>query len=369
MNLDRMSRRSLLGTGALLTIEKAIGPTSAAQPVDAEEATVLQEGLIVPWKLQVSDETLADLRERLKLTRFPNQLADVPWVYGTDLAFMRRLIGYWIDGYAWRNVEAQLNRLPHYMANVAGQRLHFIHQRGKGPSPVPLLITHGWPGLFLEMVELVGPLTDPERHGGNAEDAFDVVIPSIPGYAFSQHPGTVGLTPKAVADRFTRLMDRLGYAKFAVQGGDWDATISALVALQNPTRVTGLHMYTMGIRPFLGDGAKPITPEEKAYADAVAKWRHDGSAYQEIQSTRPQTLAYGLSDSPAGLAAWLVEKFRAWSDCHGEVERVFSKDQLLTNIMVFWVSGCIGSSMQLYAEQRRDPWLMQTNDFIAVPTA
>jgi pimeloyl-ACP methyl ester carboxylesterase len=373
MGANMVSRRRLIGDGASFAAVSALDRASATvlrTGADAQREAGQSDGSsVISWKLDVPDSVLADLRERLRITRLPNEITGDAWAYGTDLSYLRGLIDYWIERFDWRKAESELNLLPHFMATIDGHSLHFIHQRGRGPAPLPLLINHGWPGLFYEMTGLIGPLTDPARYGADPADAFDVIIPSLPGFAFSQHPGTPGITTKVIADRFSKLMTAVGYQQFGVQGGDWGATIAAIVAFQNPSRVIGLHMNTMGVRPFLGEGAKPLTPEEKAYTEAGARWRQDGGAYQDIQATRPQTLAYGLSDSPAGLAAWIVEKFRAWSDCQGNVERRFSKDQLLTNIMIFWVSNSIGSSLQLYSEQRRDPWVLRAGESITAPTA
>ncbi len=311
---------------------------------------------VTPFRIEVSDAVLADLRDRLTRTRFPGEVRESGWTYGTNLDYLRGLVTYWLDGYDWRSQEARLNRLPQFMTTVDGFELHFLHQKGQGPDPLPLLISHGWPGSFYEMIDVIGPLTDPAAYGGDPADAFDLVVPSLPGYGFSPDPGRPGVTPDVIGDLFASLMhDVLGYGRFGVQGGDWGASITTGMARRHAALVTGLHLNMMGVRPYTGEGAPPLTDEEKAFLSAAEEWRRDGVGYQAIQGTRPQTLAYGLTDSPAGLAAWIVEKFRAWSDCDGDVERSFTKDQLLTNIMIYWVSGCINSSTRLYYEAQHHP--------------
>lgn len=328
-------------------------------------------GGVRPWRLEVDDAVLADLRERLKRTRLPDAIiADAGWAYGAEPSYLRRLLDYWLDGYDWRAAEAAINRLPHFMADVDGLDLHFVHQRGKGPRPLPLLISHGWPGSFYEMMDVIGPLSDPAAHGGDPADAFDVVVPSLPGYGFSQHSHAAGMTARRIGDLFAKLMTgTLGYSRFGVQGGDWGSVITSGMAFGHPANVVGLHVNMIGVRPFVGEGTPPLSAQEKAFLDAAAAWRVEEAGYQEIQGTRPQTLAFALTDSPAGLAAWIVEKFRVWSDCGGDVERSFTKDQLLTNIMIYWLTGSIGTSMQLYYEQRHSPWRLNAGERIAVPTA
>ena len=328
-------------------------------------------GIVRPWRIEVPDATLADLRERLKRTRFPARIIDGGrWTYGSDPDYLRELVDYWLNTYDWPAQQAELNHLPHFMAEVNGLDLHFVHRRGKGPAPLPLLINHGWPGSFYEMTQVLGPLTDPAAHGGDPRDAFDVVIPSLPGYGFSQHPHKAGLNAPGISDLFATLMtETLGYSHFGVQGGDWGSVIAAAMAFAYPAHVAGLHINMLGVRPFLGEGSPPLSDNEKAFIEAAGQWRLEEAGYQEIQGTRPQTLSFGLTDSPVGLAAWIVEKFRAWSDCGGDVERCFTKDQLLTNIMIYWISGCIGTSTQLYYEQRHNPWRLRAGERIAAPTA
>ena len=322
-----------------------------------------------PFRIEVPESVLEDLRERLRRTRWPGEIAESGWTYGTNLAYMRELVGYWLHEYDWRAQEAALNRLPQFMATVDGLEIHFVHLRGVGPAPLPLLISHGWPGSFYEMAQVVGPLADPAAHGGDATDAFDVVVPSLPGYGFSAPATEPGMTPRRIAAIFAQLMtDVLGYDRFVAQGGDWGSVITAALARDHADHVAAIHLNMLGVRPNTGPGTAPLTEEEQAFLKAGEAWREEETGYQRIQGTRPQTLAYALTDSPVGLAAWIVGKFRAWSDCDGDIESRFSKDQLLTNIMIYWVTGSIGSSIRLYYEAFRDRSLrLDPNERIEVP--
>ncbi|MBI2761743.1 MAG: epoxide hydrolase [Chloroflexi bacterium] len=322
-----------------------------------------------PFQIAVPDEVLDDLRERLRRTRFPGEVAGSGWEYGANLGYLKELVAYWLNSYDWRAAEAALNRMPQFTATVNGLDLHFVHARGNGPAPMPLLFSHGWPGSFWEVHKILGPLTDPAAYGGDPADAFDVVAPSLPGYGFSQDPGTPGMSPSAVADLFADLMtDVLGYRHFGAQGGDWGAVITARLGYAHPNKVAGIHLNMLGARPFTGAGTPPLSEAEKEFMGSFERYRQRETGYMEIQGTKPQTLAYGLNDSPAGLAGWIVEKFRVWSDCGGDVEQRFSKDELLTNIMIYWVTGSIGSSVRLYYESRNNPWALREGEKIAVPT-
>lgn len=324
---------------------------------------------IEPYRVSTTFEQIADLRERLRRTRFPGEVEESDWEYGTNLAYLKDLVAYWRDQFDWPAAEAALNRLPQFTALVNGLRLHFVHQRGRGPAPLPLLFSHGWPGSFWEVHKILGPLTDPAAHGGDPADAFDVVAPSLPGYGFSEDPRAPGINPGAIAGLFASLMtEALGYPRFGAQGGDWGAVITARLGAEHPDKLVGIHMNMLGVRPFTGDGTPPLSEAERQYVAEAQRWQLAEAGYQAIQGTKPQTLAYALTDSPAGLAAWIVEKFRSWSDCGGDLERRFTKDELLTNIMIYWLSGCIGSSIRLYYESRRDPWRLAPGQRIKVPT-
>jgi pimeloyl-ACP methyl ester carboxylesterase len=288
-----------------------------------------------PFALSVSDQAIADLRERLARTRFPDRAPGEPWAYGTDVAYMRELVDHWHDRFDWRAQEARLNAFPQYKVPLHGISLHFLHVPGEGPNPCPLLLSHGWPGSVLEFLELIPRLTDPARFGGDPADAFTVVAPSLPGYGLSFAPGQPRFSVEAIADCFAELMTGvLGYEHFAAQGGDWGAFVTARLGYAHADRLIGIHLNLMPVRRDPAIVADP-TPEERRFLDELALWLKEGTGYQWIQGTRPQTLAFALTDSPAGLAAWIVEKFRAWSDCGGDVESVFTKDHLLANIGLY----------------------------------
>jgi microsomal epoxide hydrolase len=312
---------------------------------------------IEPFTIHLSDDVLADLRERLRRTRWPDQIPGSGWTYGTDLAYLRELVAYWIDRFDWRRQEAGLNRFHQFRAEVDGFGLHFVHERGRGPKPLPLLISHGWPGSFVEFTDIIGPLTDPATHGGDPADAFDVVAPSLPGYGFSDIPKEPGMDVMRVAALFAGLMEGLGYPRYGAQGGDWGAAISTALGTAFPDRLLGIHLNMLiAARPPKSDPAD-LPPEERAMLDRFNAFQKEETGYMQIQGTKPQTLAYGLNDSPAGLAAWIVEKFRTWSDCGGDVERRFTKDRLLTNITLYWATATINSSTRLYYETLHNPAL------------
>lgn len=303
------------------------------------------------FTIQIPQSVLDDLRERLARTRFPDQLQGASWDYGTELSYLRELVAYWRDGFDWRAQERALNRFDHFTTNVRGAALHFIHQRSPEPNALPLVITHGWPGSVYEFHKILGPLTDPAAHGGKSSDAFHVVCPSMPGYGFSEAPREPGFDVSQVAHTIAALMSQLGYQRFAAQGGDWGGAVTAQLGRLYPERTIGLHMNLLMVAPPPGEArTHALSSEELAWLKEFEQHRAEGTGYQKIQGTRPQSLAYGLNDSPAGLAAWIVEKFRCWSDCDGDVERRFSKDELLTNIMLYWVTQSIASSMRLYYE-------------------
>lgn len=311
---------------------------------------------ITPFQIHISGEQIDDLHERLHRTRWPRAI-DEGWGDGTSLPFARRLVDYWRTGFDWRSQEERLNRLPQFTAVVDGLRIHFIHYRGKGTSPFPLILTHGWPGSFVEMEKIIPLLNDPASHGGNPGDSFDVVVPSLPGFGFSQQPEFAGIGPFQIAGLWAELMKGLGYARYGAQGGDWGSSVSTWLAYRFPQEVAGVHLNFIpgSYRPPLSPGEAQITAEEQKFLDAAAEWGASEGAYSQIQGTKPLTLAYGLTDSPAGLAAWVAEKFCAWSDCDGDVERAFTLDELLTNIAIYWFTETIGSSVRLYREGRQRP--------------
>ncbi|MBI2803286.1 MAG: epoxide hydrolase [Gammaproteobacteria bacterium] len=322
-----------------------------------------------PFSIDVSDAVLTDLRERLERVRWPGEVPNSAWDYGTNLAYMKELVDYWRTRYDWRVHERQLNRWTHFRVIIDGQRLHYIHERGKGPKPFPLIITHGWPGSIAEFVEIIGPLTDPAAHGGDPADAFDVIAPSLPGYGFSDptHDRQVNIT--RIAEWFAVLMnDVLGYTRYGAQGGDWGAMVTSRLGFADADHVAGIHLNMVGVAPHPAN-RQNLSPTEQTFLQSMDKWRNEETGYQGIQGTKPQTLGYALNDSPVGLCAWIVEKFRTWSDCNGNVENSYTKDQLLTNIMIYWATQTINSSTRLYFEERQHPWRMGKNDKVTVPTA
>ena len=320
-----------------------------------------------PFTIKISDDVLSDLRDRLHRVRWPDQVPGAGWMYGTDLAYMKELVAYWRDRYDWRAHEARLNRLRQFTVPVRGIDLHFVHEPGVGPRPLPLLLSHGWPGSIVEFEQLIPRLTDPARFGGDPADAFTVVAPSLPGYTFSFRPDQPRFGIVAIADAFAELMTLLGYQRFAAQGGDWGAFVTSRLGAAHPQRLVGIHVNLLAVRREAPAGA--LVEGMTEFLDELRHWQREETGYQWIQGTRPQTLAYGLTDSPVGLAAWIVEKFRKWSDCGGDVERRFSKDVLLTNVMLYWVTGAINSSFWPYYDRFHSPWPIGEDQRITVPTA
>ena len=298
------------------------------------------------FEIAIPEATLGDLGARLARARLsPDTSAD--WDAGVNPAYLAELVEYWRSRYDFRRQEAALNRLPHFQADVAGTTLHFIHARGRGDAPMPLLLTHGFPDSFLRFVKLIPLLTDPAAHGGDASDAFDVVVPSLPGYGFSQPLAKPGAAFR-FGDLLHELMTKqLGYERFAAHGGDWGSTVTEQIARSHAGAVVGIHLTDV---PFWHQFQKPsdLSPAERAWFTNTEAWVQKEGAYALIQGTRPSSLAPALNDSPAGLAAWIVEKFQRWSDCGGDVESRFSKDRLLTNVMIYWVTGTIGSAFLPY---------------------
>jgi microsomal epoxide hydrolase len=320
-----------------------------------------------PFTIHVADDVLTDLGERLARTRWPDEVPDGGWRYGTDLTYLRSLVEHWRTRYDWRAAERALNGFRHFTASVRDVDVHFIHEPGIGPRPLPLLLSHGWPGSVWEFHELIPRLTDPASFGGEPGDAFTVVAPSLPGYGFSFRPNQPRFGIVEIADVLATLMTAtLGYQRFGVQGGDWGAAVSARVGFAYPARVTGVHLNMVFVRPDRAQHA--WTEEEQRYLAGAKRWMSEEAGYQRIQGTKPQTLAYALTDSPVGLAAWIVEKFRGWSDCGGDVERRFSKDVLLTNVMLYWVTGAIGSSFWPYWAFHHAPWVPSAAERVEVPT-
>ncbi|HKY76195.1 MAG TPA: epoxide hydrolase, partial [Acidimicrobiia bacterium] len=307
---------------------------------------------IRPFHVAVGDDVLDDLAARLDRVRWPDEIpgSEGTWEYGTDLRYLQELVAYWRDGFDWRAQEKAINEFPQFMAEVGDIDVHFLHVEGNGPAPLPLLLCHGWPGSFWEFHRIIPLLTDPARFGGDPSDAFTVVAPSLPGYGFSFRPGQRRCNLEEMAAILGELMTSvLGYRRFGVQGGDWGAGVVSRIAHQRPAEVAGLHMNLLFTRPAPdADRSAPADEAERVAWAEIDRWMKDRVGYQWIQGTRPQTLAYALTDSPVGLAGWIVEKLREWSDCGGDVEARLTKDWMLTDIMIYWVTGAIGSSFWPY---------------------
>jgi pimeloyl-ACP methyl ester carboxylesterase len=327
-----------LVSGALMAVFAVIGTAYA------QRGTTSAAEAIVPFKIQVSDAVLADLKRRLAQARFADEFPDAGWDYGTNLAYLKSLVEYWRDKYEWRPQEKRLNAFDQYKTNIDEVDIHFIHQRSKNPNATPLLLLNGWPSSIIEYEKVIGPLTDPVAYGGRAEDSFHVIIPSMPGFGFSGKPRERGYNPERIARMWVQLMSRLGYTRYAAHGSDWGNGIATRVALDDPTHVVALHIA--------GCGAAPAAPAGPASIPNSAVNAAHNLGYQEIQSTKPQTLGQGLSDSPVGLASWIIEKWYGWADHDGDLEKVFTKDELLTNIMIYWVTNSGTSSSRIYYESR-----------------
>lgn len=325
-------------------------PVSQAPPYTTQVGE--SAGSLLDLTIDVSQESLDDLRDRLRRTRWPDAISDDRWADGTDLAYLRELCDYWLHSFDWRAQERRLNELPHFRTEIDGLGIHFIHVHGRGQRRFPLLLTHGWPSCFFEFVKLIPLLTDPAAHGGDPEDAFDLVIPSLPGFGFSDRPSRRYVHSK-VPELWVALMRRLGYDRFGAHGGDLGGGITARLGQRHREVVSGIHVTN--VYGFIGAGDPPPTEVERHYLEADRHWEEEEGGYAHLQETRPQTLAYALNDSPAGLAAWIVEKYRSWSDCDGDVERVFSKDELLTNITIYWATQSAASSMRPYWDYRHNP--------------
>jgi pimeloyl-ACP methyl ester carboxylesterase len=324
------------------------------QPIEK----VADDRLIRPYRMSVPEEALIDLRQRLASTRWPDEETVRDRTQGVQLATMQDLVRYWQTEYNWRTVESELNALPNFVTEIDGLDIHFVHVRSREPNAMPLIITHGWPGSVIELLKVVGPLTDPVAHGGRAEDAFDLVLPSLPGYGFSGKPKTSGWDLVKISQAWHQLMLRLGYTKYVSQGGDWGALVSEVMAAQQLPGLIGIHINMPGTVPpniakALKDGdpvPDELSDEEKRAYAALSAFYTTGSGYYSIMGTRPQTLGYGLTDSPTALAAWFYDKFAAWTDSDGEPERSLTKDEMLDDITLYWLTNTGTSSARSYWE-------------------
>ena len=349
---------------ALLTILCALLPQLCGAQPSAPADTAVR-----PFTIRVPDAVLADLKTRLANPRVVEPLDAGGWAYGTDTTYLKQLLTYWRDRFDWRAQERALNQFEQFTTNIDGLTIHFLHRRSKQARAFPLLITHGWPGSFVEFAKIIGPLTDPAAHGGRAEDAFDVVIPSIPGFGFSGKPREPGYDPARIGAVEAKLMARLGYQRYGVQGGDWGSIIGTQIALNDAPHVAGLHINMCTAAAPAGDPNDGLSDAEKARLKVRQTFQAEETGYQQIQGTKPQTIGIALNDSPAGLAAWIVEKFKTWCDCDGNPESIFTKDELLTNITLYWVTQTAASSARIYYESRHAAADPAGPRRIEVPTA
>ena len=325
---------------------------------------------VMPFRIGIPQADLGDLRERLAHARWPEAETVADWSQGVPLGYLRELCGYWADGYDWRATEARLNALPQFRTEIDGLGIHFIHVRSPHPDALPLVLTHGWPGSIVEFLKVIGPLTDPTADGGEAADAFHLVCPSLPGYGFSDKPARPGWGVERIADAWAALMARLGYGRYGAQGSDWGTSISASIGQQDPDHVAGIHL-TPPLAPPDPATFDDLTEAERSALASLEHGREWEAGYSQEQATRPQTIGYALVDSPVGLCAWIVEKFWAWTDCDGHPENALTRDELLDNLMLYWLPGTGASSARLYWESIKqvNEWIAgPTDDTVAVPT-
>ncbi len=306
---------------------------------------------VIPYRIEIPQAAIDDLRARLAATRWPDTVDGAGWDYGTNLEYMRSLVAHWHTGYDWYATQNRLNELNHVSVEIDGLGVHAVHERGKGDNPIPLLILHGWPSSFFQMLPLIPLLTDPAAHGGDPADAFDVVVASLPGFGFSDRPTEPGMSVAAMAPLMIRVMAELGYERFGMRGSDLGAGVTGSIAATRPDVVIGHH--TGGTNPWVRQVPDDLTDAEREFVQKAQAYGQSEMAYAWLQASKPQTLSYGLNDSPAGLAAWIVEKFQRWGDTGGDVESRFDRDDLLTNITIYWVTETIGSSVRLYYETLR----------------
>jgi pimeloyl-ACP methyl ester carboxylesterase len=318
---------------------------------------------IQPFVIAATDQELEDLRSRLRDTRWPERETVDDWSQGIPLDYVQEVCGYWSEKYDWRDREARLNAHPQFRTGIDGLGIHFIHERSPHEGAMPLVISHGWPGSIVEFQKVIGPLTNPTEHGGEASDAFHIVCPSLPGYGFSDKPTRPGWNVDRIGGAFAKLMARLGYERYAAQGGDWGAMVTTAIGIQDPEHCLGIHLNMPVAVPDPETMGDMTEQEQKALAD-LQHYQNEESGYFKEQSTRPQTLGYGLTDSPSGQAAWVLEKFWGWTDCDGHPENILSRDELLDNVMLYWLPATGASSARLYWESMKNPSM----DPVHVPT-
>ena len=317
---------------------------------------------IVPFKIAATDEQLEDLKRRLRNTRWPERECVDDWSQGLPLAYAKEVCDYWLNKYDWRKSEARLNRFAQFKTEIDGLGIHFIHVKSPHADALPVVITHGWPGSIVEFHKVIEPLTNPTAHGGDAKDAFHVVCPTLPGYGFSDKPTRAGWNVQKIADAWSKLMPLLGYKRYAAQGGDWGAAVTTCIGIQDTTNCIGIHLNMPIVAP---DPSMPdLTDREKSALAGMQHYNDWDSGYSKQQSTRPQTLGYGLADSPVGQAMWIIEKFWSWTDCDGHPENVLTRDELLDNVMMYWLPDAGASSARLYWESFRN----FPTDAVNIPT-
>ena len=367
----------LLGTYGLTAIAATLNqvsrPSTTGTPIDIDDNQLANDGSsIIPFEIVVPDAAISDLKTRLQNTRLPDQISETTWEYGTDKTYLTELIDYWENEFDWKEQERTLNEFDHFKTEIDEIEMHFIHQRSEHPDAIPLMIVHGWPGSISEFSKIIDPLVDPVAYGGSASDAFHVITPSLPGFGFSSAPTQPGYSPEKIAHILAALMEKIGYQRYAIAGGDWGAIINRYLAFNYPDRLIGLHSNMMLAGPPTDrEQRADVTQVEETARAARGAYMQNERAYQQIQGSKPQTLGYGLNDSPTGLAAWIVEKFHGWTDmpqgATGYLDNHFTKDELLTNIAIYWFTGTITSSTRIYYENSKTP-IETPLGFINVPT-
>jgi len=360
-------------TAIAATLNQVSRPSTGVTPIDIDDNQLANNGSsITPFEIVVPDAAINDLKTRLQNTRLPDQISETTWEYGTDKTYLTELIDYWENEFDWREQERTLNEFDHFKTEIDEIEMHFIHQRSEHPDAIPLMIVHGWPGSISEFSKIIDPLIDPVAYGGSASDAFHVITPSLPGFGFSSAPTQPGYSPEKIAHILAALMEKIGYQRYAIAGGDWGAIINRHLAFNYPDRLIGLHSNMMLAGPPTDrEQRADVTQAEETARAARGAYMQNERAYQQIQGSKPQTLGYGLNDSPAGLAAWIVEKFHGWTDmpqgATGYLDNHFTKDELLTNIAIYWFTGTITSSTRIYYENSKTP-IETPLGYINVPT-
>ena len=320
--------------------------------------------MIQPFQININADILADLNKRLSTTRWTDEFENTQWEYGTNSAYLKKLLSYWQNEFDWKKQETYLNSFAHFKTTIQDVGIHFIHEKGRGTKNVPLFLTHGFPDSFVRFLKIIPLLTEPDENGFS----FDLIIPSIPGYGFSDIPKQPGMNPKKVADLFAELMVQLGYDQYFAHGGDWGSSITEQLALNYPDNILGIHLTDLPFHHLFTVPETDLSEAEKKYLETGKQWQMTEGGYAMIQSTKPQTLGYGLNDSPAGLASWIIEKFYTWSDCNGNLENSFTKDELLTNLTIYWATQTINSAIRIYYETMKYP-PENSSEKVKVPTA